>query len=134
MLECKGHVRNLDKAPGDGTWLLKTNRNGIPYIASDKDQNIKRWAMSYFQDASDSQDVESRPLDIDLDRVDDDVSDMPMPEPNKPPATATTQTDTPKSAVQGVNAAGRCSLKTDWNSRCVLGLANTNSHSPPGIL
>ena len=90
MLECRGSVRHLGKPPQGSKWEIKFNKAGIPYLA-DSAGTLKKWAMTYFQDSTPEsrKDTESRPMDLSLDRVDDDMDDIatkPVVEGQKPAA------------------------------------------------
>eukprot|EP00439_Symbiodinium_sp_Y106_P039412 s213_g4.t2 len=99
MIECKGVVRNLGLCP-TGEWVLKHNKAGIPYV-TDRDETVKKWAMAYFQSEVDPshQDV-SMPMNLSLDRVDDEPHYMaPVHSPKKPQSEAVTPVVGVKSVV-----------------------------------
>ena len=91
MLECRGTVRHLGKPPQGSKWEIKFNKAGIPYL-TDSAGTLKKWAMTYFQDSTpeSQKDTDSRPMDLSLDRVDDDMDDTqaskPAVEDQKPAA------------------------------------------------
>ena len=79
MLECKGVVRNIGKAPEGSEWVIKFAK-GIPYVADTKGQ-VKRWCMSVFQQSDQGSEADSLrpPMQIDINKVTDEDSDTETP-------------------------------------------------------
>ncbi|CAE7563228.1 unnamed protein product [Symbiodinium sp. CCMP2592] len=104
MLECSGVVKPLGRAP-TGEWQLKHNKAGIPYV-TDERETVKKWAMSYFQSDEDSdQPPLAMPMNLSLDRVDEEIQFM-APVKSSPKKT-TSETPTPSMNVKSVVAAGQ---------------------------
>ena len=137
MLECKGVVRNIGKAPEGSTWQIKFAK-GIPFLTDSKGL-VKKWCMSVFQHGggceADSTNCRA-PMHIDVNKVtgDDDDEDA---HPGKPggaktlPANAAPApvgsgqpvTGTPRLGVKSVSGSTGDSVNSA-NSKNASSLAN----------
>ena len=105
MLECKGVVQPLGPCP-NGEWELKYNKAGIPYITDQRGES-KKWAMAYFQnDSEGSQDGPGMPMNLSLDRVDEEPEFLVPVHKSQPDSSKKPDPTTPVMGVQSVKGAG----------------------------
>ena len=100
MLECKGVVRNIGKAPEGAQWVIKFAK-GIPFVTDTKGL-VKKWCMAVFQAQPRGSEADAlrAPMQIDINKVteDSDHSDTETPKPSKPADNAAPAPAAPKDA------------------------------------